>query len=122
MMLSYIPAYTSANALPATIEPDHKYKPPLTPHALCLTVFLSPKSFCITDTKGKKETVDLKIDVYFNGSLCGSHYVPKRYSEDAHAMTEHIVRFTGRRIGRLMEKPCSFGPEPGWRPQRVPTR
>ena len=112
MILSYIPAYKTANALPATIEPNPKYKPPLVPHALCLTVFLSPSSFVRTTDRatGKKEMIDVKIDVYFNGSLCGSHYVPKRYSGDAYATTEHIVRFTGRRLGRLIEKPWIIVP------------
>ena len=117
MRLSCIPAYVSANALPVTIEPNRNYKPPLTPHALCLTVFLSPKSFVRTTDRvtGKKETFDVKIDVYFNGSLCGSHYVPKRYSGDAFAMTERIVRFTGHRLHGLIEKPWIIVP-PGQDP------
>ena len=112
MISSLIPADETANALPATIEPNPKYRPPLTPHALCLTVFLSTSSFLhIADrTTGRKEMTDVKIDVYFNGSLCGSHHVPKRYAGEAHAMTEHIVRFTGHRIGRLIEKPWVIVP------------
>ena len=55
-------------------------------------------------------TNDVKIDVYFNGALCGSQYVPRRYSGDTFGMTEHIVRFTGRRIGRLIEKPWVLVP------------
>lgn len=111
-MISYIPAYEIDNALPVTIEPNHKYKPALDPHALCLTVFLSPSSFLqATDVAaGTKETFDIKIDVFFNGSLCGSHYVPKRFSSETYAMTEQIVRFTGRRLGRLIEKPWIIVP------------
>ena len=101
-----------ANSKPANVEPNPKYKPPLIPHALCTTVFLSNSSFVRTEDKSTKrtETNDVKIDVYFNGALCGSHYVPWRYSGEAYAMTEHIVRFTGRRIGRLFEKPWVIVP------------
>lgn len=56
------------------------------------------------------ETNDVKIDVYFNGTLGGSHYVPRRCSGDAYSTTEHVVRFTGRRIGRLIEKPWVIVP------------
>lgn len=101
-----------ANSSPVIIEPNSMYKPPLIPHALCLTVFLSNSSFVRTTDRGttRKEINDVKIDVYFNGALCGSHYVPRRYSGEAYAMTEHIVRFTGRRIGRLIEKPWVIVP------------
>lgn len=53
----------------------------------------------------RTEMNDVKIDVYFNGALCGSNYIPRRYFGESYAMTEHVVRFTGRRIGRLIEKP-----------------
>lgn len=102
----------SAYPLSANIEPNSNYKPPFIPHALCLTVFLSNSSFVRTKDKGtmRTELNDVKVDVYFNGALCGSHYVPRRYSGEAYAMTEHIVRFTGRRIGRLIEKPWVIVP------------
>ena len=107
-----MPAYHSANSSKVTVEPDPNFKPPFIPHALCLSVFLSTSSFLPTKDrvpKGK-EMNDIKIDVYFNGELCGSHYVPRRYSGEAYAMTEQIVRFTGRRIGRLVEKPWIIVP------------
>ncbi len=43
--------------------------------------------------------------MYFNGELCASTYVPERFHSDKHGMTEHIVRFSGRRVHRLLEKP-----------------
>ena len=94
------------------MEPNKNYKPPLTPHALCLTVFLTNSSFSRTvhGATTRKEMHDVKIDVYCNGALCGSHYVPRRYSGEAYTMTEHTVRFTGRRIGRLVEKPWVIVP------------
>lgn len=112
MILPYIPASNSANALPASIEPNWEYKPPFKPHALCLTVFLSPSSFVRTKNTvdGRVEINDVKIDVYFNGALCDSRYVPRRYSGEAFTMTEHIVRFGGRRISRLIEKPWVIVP------------
>ena len=112
MLVSHVPAYDFGNASPATIEANPKYKPPLVPHALCLTVFLSNSSFVRTKdmVTTRTEINDVKIDVYFNGALCGSHYVPRRYSGEAYTMTEHIVRFTGRRIGRLIEKPWVIVP------------
>lgn len=84
------------------------------PHALCLTVFLSPSSFKNT-VAGRVEINDVKIDVYFNGALCDSRYVPRRYSDEAYTMTEHIVRFGGRRIDYLLEKPWVIVP-PGQNP------
>ena len=94
------------------MEPNPNYKPPLTPHALCLTVFLSNSSFFGTKDRATSriEMNDVKIDVYLNGALCGSHYVPRRYSGEAYTMTEHTVRFTGSRIGRLIEKPWIIVP------------
>lgn len=105
-------AYYHSNYSPALIEPNPNYKPPFIPHALCLTVFLSTSSFVHTRDKAtmRAEMNDVKIDVYYNGALCGSHYVPRRYSGEAYNMTEHIVRFTGRRIGRLIEKPWIIVP------------
>lgn len=104
---SYTPAYHPAHTPSASMEPNPKYTPPFIPHALCLTVFLSSSSFIRIKDKAtmRTEMNDVKIDVYYNGALCGSHYVPRRYSGEAYTMTEHIVRFTGRRIGRLIEKP-----------------
>ena len=94
--------------MPASIEPNPNYKPPCIPHALCLTVFLSKLSFA--RSQDKRTVFDVKIDVYFNGELCGSHFVPRRCASENFSMTEHIVRFTGRRIGRLLEKPFVFVP------------
>ncbi len=94
------------------MEPDSNYKPPITPHALCLTVFLSNSSFVRSENRlaGKKGADGVKIDVYLNGALCGSDYVPRRYSSEKYTCTEHIVRFTGSRIGRMIEKPWVFVP------------
>lgn len=79
----------------------------LEPHALCLTVFLTNASFLRKyDRKLEKTTVnDVKVDVYFNGELCSSTYCPERYRAAAKTMTELIIRSSGRRIGRLIEKP-----------------
>ncbi|MCJ1224726.1 hypothetical protein MMC12_001371 [Toensbergia leucococca] len=92
-------------------KPDHP--PPLVPHALCLTVFLSSASFLRTyDCHLKKSVLqDIKIDVYSNGELCASTYVPMRFrSDSSYNMTELTQRFSGRRIGRLMERPWVLVP------------
>lgn len=77
------------------------------PYGLCLTVFLTPDSFLPSHELGSKkiEFNDVKIDVFFNGELCGSSFVAHRHHANGYQMTEHIVRFSGQRIGRLVEKP-----------------
>lgn len=86
--------------------------PSFEPQALCLTVFLSKASFFRKyDAKLKRNVFhDLKIDVYVNGDLCASTYVSERYRGNVYEMNEHIVRFSGRRIGRLLEKPWVLVP------------
>ncbi|KAL9104526.1 MAG: hypothetical protein Q9163_000557 [Psora crenata] len=86
--------------------------PPPIPRALCLTVFLSPATFIQSNVRKARQTVyhDVKIDVFFNGSLNNSTIVSSRYRNDVNDMTEHIVRFTGRRLGRLLEKPWIVNP------------
>jgi hypothetical protein len=86
---------------------------------LCLTVFLSPSSFIRTKQDSIYVTNDVKIDVYFNGQFCESDYVPKRFGKLTYNMSEHIVRFTGQRIGRLVEKPWIILP-PGQNPNGSP--
>jgi len=45
------------------MEPDSDHVPSFTPHALCLTVFLSPASFLRSHdkTRGKSTTADVKV-------------------------------------------------------------
>ncbi|MCJ1299473.1 hypothetical protein MMC08_002265 [Hypocenomyce scalaris] len=82
------------------------------PHALTLTVFLSKASFLKTfDRKLEKYiTQDVKIDVFFNGELCASTYVPERYRGYANNQTELTQRFSGRRIARLAQRPWVLVP------------
>lgn len=93
----------------------------LKPYALCLTVFLSSASFLRRRTKiWQKATFgDVKIDVYFNGELCGSAYVPERYRGEPYSMTELIVRFSGRRVGKSVERPWILVP-PDQNPEGTP--
>lgn len=83
------------------------------PYGLCLTVFLTPDSFLAAPEQGSKRLTfnDIKIDVFFNGELCGSSFVPERHHGNVYQMSEHIIRFSGRRIGRLVEKPWVIVPE-----------
>lgn len=91
---------------PTALPPDAK------PHALFLSVFLSKASFLPTFVKGTKKIIyhDIKIDVYLNGELCASTFISNRYHDDAYEMTERIIRFSGRRVQRLLEKPWVLVP------------
>ena len=75
-------------------------------------MYLSKSSFlpCLERERETPPYNDVKIDVYFNGELCGSTYVPVRYRSDSYYATEQIIRFTGRRIGRVVEKPWIIVP------------
>lgn len=53
--------------------------------------------------------------MYFNGELSGSAFVSSRYHSDRYAFDKQIIRFSGCRIGRLVEKPWVFVP-PGQEP------
>lgn len=91
------------------------------PHAIFLSVFLSKASFLPTVVQHPKKTIyhDIKIDVYFNGELCASTFVSDRYHGDSYRMTEQIIRFSGRRVHRQLEKPWVLVP-PGQSPDGRP--
>jgi len=94
-------------------EPNRRYTPEQKPHALCLTVCLSNASFIKTKAKRSDGSYasDIKLDVFFNGQFCASDYIPRRYCGDTkYGMTEHIIRFTGQRLGRIVEKPWVLVP------------
>ena len=99
----------------ASNEQDPKYIPPSEPHALCLTVFLSPYNFLPIEHNGEVIVSGVSIHVFFNGQLCDSAYVPKKYASVKYAMAEQIVRFCGQRISRVLEKPWIIVP-PGQNP------
>lgn len=82
------------------------------PHALFLSVFLSKASFLPTYVHHLNKIVfhDVKIDVFFNGELCASAYVSGRFHGDAFETTEQIIRFSGRKVHRLLEKPWILVP------------
>lgn len=85
---------------------------PAIPHALFLSVFLSKASFLPTYVHHLNKTIfhDVKIDVFFNGEICASAYVSGRFHSDTYETTEHIIRFSGRRVHRLLEKPWILVP------------
>ena len=115
----YVSSYhTRQNtSLNCTLPPSktQKYIPPSEPHALCLTVFLSPYNFLPIEHNGEVTVSGVSIHVFFNGQLCDSAYVPKKYASVKHAMAEQIVRFCGQRISRVLEKPWIIVP-PGQNP------
>ena len=104
--------------------PDYEYvarpiRPSMTspsaravPNALFLSVFLSKASFLPTYVHHLKKIVfhDVKIDVFFNGELCASAYVSGRFHSDTYEATQQIIRFSGRRVHRLLEKPWILVP------------
>ncbi|MCJ1388544.1 hypothetical protein MMC18_001391 [Xylographa bjoerkii] len=83
----------------------------LKPQALCLTVQLSKKSFLPNPYPHMKKlrALDIKIDIYFNGELCTSCYVPERMRADS-SIAELTQRFGGRRVDRLLERPWIIVP------------
>ena len=92
-----------------------KYRIPLMqdlkPQALCLTVQLSKKSFLPNPYphEMKLRALDVKIDIYYNGELCTSCYVPERLRSDS-SIAELTQRFGGRRVDRLLERPWIIVP------------
>ena len=103
-----LPPRVQTTALPRRPVFQHSMKP----HALCLTVSLSRSSFLRMHTSSSKRptTLDVKMDVFFNGELCASTYVPERYRSEANNLSELTQRFSGRRIARLQERPWLIVP------------
>lgn len=84
------------------------------PYGLCLSVFLDPASFLPESPADGSNTViynDVRVDVFLNGEFCGSSFVAKRHHGKAYYFSEHIVRFSGRRVDRMVEKPWVIVPE-----------
>ncbi|MCJ1379149.1 hypothetical protein MMC17_002249 [Xylographa soralifera] len=83
----------------------------LKPQALCLTVQLSKKSFLPNPYPQIKKlrALDIKIDIYYNGELCTSCYVPERLRSES-SIAELTQRFGGRRVDRLLERPWIIVP------------
>ncbi|KAL8723181.1 MAG: hypothetical protein Q9225_000447 [Loekoesia sp. 1 TL-2023] len=78
------------------------------PQALCLRVLPTAESFLRTlDPKAPWTYNDVKTDVYLNGDLCASAYVPERVFHSK-GYTRDI--FSGARNGRLTEKPWVLVP------------
>ncbi|KAL8903266.1 MAG: hypothetical protein Q9207_004035 [Kuettlingeria erythrocarpa] len=71
--------------------------------ALCLRVLPSAKSFL----RSREVVNDIKIDVYLNGDLCASAYVPERAF---HGKAYSRTTFSGARNHRLTEVPWILEP------------
>ena len=82
------------------------------PRSLCLTVSLSKSSFItpLHSPAGRPTTLDVKIDVYFNGTLCASNYIPERFKKCGKDSIELRQRFTGHRIAHSLERPWIIAP------------
>ena len=91
-------AKPSDKATYAAPEP-RKAGVPKEPLALCLTVFLSEHCFRTPNNYGRPHDKDVNIVVFFNGELSNSEHVPYRFGNETYKYTQHVVRFSGRRIG-----------------------
>lgn len=86
-------------------------QPALVPRALALTVFLTKESFAHSSgTKTKHVPQDIKIDVFLNGGMTASTYVPARYRGEANNFFQLTQRFSGRRVDRMAERPWVIVP------------
>ena len=90
-------AKPSDKATYAAPEP-RKAGVPSEPLALCLTVFLSEHCFRTPNNNGRPHDTDVNIVVFFNGELSNSEYLPYRFGSETYPYTQHVVRFSGRRI------------------------
>lgn len=98
-----------------TGQSDADYQKPVVPHALCLAVFLTKSSFLYnTYENGSKKTSksDIKIIVYFNGHFVDSQIINNKLVNctGSRGMKARIVRFTGLKLSRMIEKPWVFVP------------
>jgi len=86
-------------------------QPALVPRALTLTVYLTKESFARScGSKTKHAPQDVKIDVFFNGEMTASTYIPARYRGEANNMIQLTQRFSGRRVDRMAERPWVIVP------------
>ncbi len=83
----------------------------LVPRAITLTIYLSKESFAPScGTKSKHAPQDVKIDVFFNGEMTASTYIPARYRGEASNMIHLTQHFSGRRVDRMAERPWVIVP------------
>lgn len=83
----------------------------LVPRAITLTVYLSKESFAPScGTKSKHAPQDVKIDVFYNGEMTASTYIPARYRGEASNMIQLTQHFSGRRVDRMAERPWVIVP------------
>ena len=84
-------------------------KSPRAPHAVSLTVFLSPASFQPylkprVTPRQRNTRRDIKIDTYLNGALLSSKVVAKEYARERYLNKNLIIRVTGRSIDDQREQ------------------
>ena len=77
-----------------------------TPRALAVTATLSSNLFLAESNRFSdgEPYLDLKIDVFLNGELCHSEYLPWRRWKDEPTVKWNL-RCSGHRVGRLFERP-----------------
>ena len=103
-----------STASPLALKQSTPHIHPIEEQALSINIFLSLRTFSYGDLEGRHKTSrnDIKIDAYLNGQLLESRCVT--YSQyrasGARALKARVVRTTGHRLGRLIEKPLVFRP------------
>lgn len=103
-----IPRQLARGAVPLPLAAT---QPALIPRAFTLTVHLSKESFAMScGNKTKHAPQDVKIDVFFNGEMTASTYIPARYRGEANNMIQLTQRFSGRRVDRMAECPWVIVP------------
>ncbi|EON68986.1 hypothetical protein W97_08244 [Coniosporium apollinis CBS 100218] len=71
--------------------------------ALSVQVKLSSKSF-LRSFDERNVAQDVKMDVFFNGDLIASTFVPARYKSEIKHFTELHQQFSGKKIHNLLER------------------
>lgn len=96
--------------------------PPQKPHALAITVFLTPRSFeahpsCKVENSAQPNDslCDIEIVAYYNGALLSSKTVARKFAGEEHKEKEQVVRITGVSNSGQREQALVFVP-PGQYP------
>ena len=97
------------------LQSNGNHDVPAIPHALCVTVFLSQASFSYeTYTRGTKNASkrDIKVEVYYNGQFVESQIATRKQfiSSGIRGTKARIIRFTGQKVNRMIEKPWVYVP------------
>ena len=83
---------------------------PAKPQALCVKIAFTKESFIREPYLTTGVPLDVKIDIFFNGTLSASTFVSERYRNSEPESDELTYRFTGLRVTQRSEKPWILVP------------